>query len=84
MGIAVRSKKLAKQGLRKIGLEAHRFFPRSSPPAQLVASLHKFSIDLVLDEGANKGQFVTELRQCSYIGRIVPLYPLSQSPDELM
>jgi hypothetical protein len=77
-------KELAKQGLRKIGLEAHRFFLRSSPPAQLVASLHKFSIDLVLDVGANKGQFEPELRQCAYTGRIISLEPLSQIRDELM
>jgi FkbM family methyltransferase len=77
-------KEFAKQGLRKIGLDVHRHLPRSSPPAQLVASLRQFDIDLVLDVGANKGQFASEIRQCGYTGRIVSFEPLSQAHGELL
>lgn len=77
-------KELAKQGLRKIGLDVHRYLPNSSPPAQLVASLRKFDIDLVLDVGANKGQFASEIRQFGYTGRIVSFEPLSQAHGQLL
>ncbi len=75
---------LAKQGLRKIGLDVHRYLPNSSSPTQLVASLRKFDIDLVLDVGANKGQFASEIRQCGYAGRIVSFEPISQAHGELL
>ena len=75
---------LAKQGLRKIGLDVHRYLPSSLPPAQLVASLRKFDIDLVLDVGANKGQFASEIRHCGYAGRIVSFEPLSQAHGQLL
>jgi FkbM family methyltransferase len=77
-------KDLAKQTLRKIGLDVHRHVPNSSPSAQLVAAMRKFDIDLVLDVGANKGQFASELRQCGYAGRIVSFEPLSQAHAELL
>lgn len=77
-------KELARQGLRKIGLDVHRYLPSSLPPAQLVASLRKFGIDLVLDVGANKGQFASEIRQCGYANRIVSFEPLSQAHGQLL
>jgi FkbM family methyltransferase len=72
------------QGLPKIGLNAYRYLPISSSLAQVVASLRKFDIDLVLDVGANKGQFASEIRQFGYMGRIVPFEPLSQAHGQLL
>ncbi|MEO8331311.1 MAG: FkbM family methyltransferase [Gallionella sp.] len=66
------------------GLEVRRLKSISSPAAQVVASLRQFDIDLVLDVGANKGQFAAEIRQCGYAGRIVSFEPLSQAHGELM
>jgi FkbM family methyltransferase len=51
---------------------------------QIVASLRKSEIDLVLDVGANKGQFASKIRQCGYAGRIVSFEPLSQAHGELL
>jgi FkbM family methyltransferase len=46
--------------------------------------LRKFDIDLILDVGANQGQFASEIRQCGYAGRIVSFEPLSQAHGELL
>src|SRR5689334_10627159 len=73
-----------------LGLEVLR--TRNLPPPseahiaiiQLVSSLRKFEIDLVLDVGANKGQFASEIRQWGYTGRIVSFEPLSQAHGQLL
>ena len=83
-------KKSIKAILRNVfGIEV--CWTRNLPPSaaqvaamQIVASLRKFEIDLVLDVGANKGQFASEIRQCGYAGRMVSFEPLSQAHDELM
>lgn len=77
-------KDLARLILRKLGLEVHRYVPPTSPTQGLVASLCKFDIDLVLDVGANKGQFVSDIRHWGYAGRIVSFEPLSQAHAELL
>lgn len=41
--------------------------------------LKKFEIDLILDIGANKGQFATEVRESGYKNRIVSFEPLTEA-----
>lgn len=67
-----------------LGLEVRRLKSISTPEAQMAASLRKFDIDLVLDVGANTGQFASDLRYCGYTGRIVSFEPLSQAHAGLM
>lgn len=45
----------------------------------IVASMHKFGIDLVLDVGANTGQFASDIRRFGFEGRIVSFEPLTQA-----
>lgn len=80
---------LGKENVRSIlrnvfGLEVRRSKFVSTPAAQLVASFRKFDIDLVLDVGANKGQFASEIRGYGYAGRIVSFEPLSQAHGQLL
>ncbi|MDD5460865.1 MAG: FkbM family methyltransferase [Methylococcales bacterium] len=72
--------KVIKNTLRKqLGLEVRRYVPASSPTAQIVSSLRKFEIDLVLDVGANEGQFASAIRNGGYSGDIVSFEPLSSA-----
>ncbi len=70
--------------LHKFGLAVHRYVPPTSPTESLVASLRKFDIDLVLDLGANIGQFASDIRHWGYAGRIVSFDPLSLAHGELL
>ncbi|OGU20190.1 MAG: FkbM family methyltransferase [Hydrogenophilales bacterium RIFOXYD1_FULL_62_11] len=78
----------AKQSIKKflnaMGIEAHRFQPETSPLARLMAALHAFNIDLVIDIGANDGQFAKELRAGGYSGRIVSFEPLTMAHCQLL
>jgi FkbM family methyltransferase len=72
-------KSAIKKVFRKFGLEIHRYTPGVSPAAQIIASLRKFEIDLVLDVGANQGQFASEIRSGGYAGNIISFEPLSKA-----
>lgn len=78
-------KRAIRTSLQKLGLEVHRYIPPEPlPPPQIVTSMRKFEIDLVLDVGANTGQFASEIRRGGYAGRIVSFEPLSSAHGELM
>ena len=63
--------------LRKIGFEAYRYTIQTSSGAQLQRLLRFCRIDLVLDVGANRGHYASELRANGYAGRIVSFEPLA-------
>ena len=77
-------KKGIKHILHAAGIEAHRFHPDTSPLARLMATLRAFGIDLVIDIGANEGQFAKELRVGGYSGRIVSFEPLTAAHRRLL
>lgn len=76
-------KKIIKKFFKAAGLEIHKYIPGSSSTAQLASSLRNFNIDLVLDVGANIGQFGEELRHAGYRGGIVSYEPLPDAYDIL-
>ena len=70
--------------IRRFGYDLHRFHPAVFPDAQLAAQLAAQRIDLVLDVGANAGQFGGKLREIGYRGRIVSFEPLSDAREKLL
>lgn len=71
LGSAVRS------AFHAFGLDLTRYSAVKTPQMRLLRSLEKFEIDLVLDVGANEGQFASELLETGYRGRVVSFEPLS-------
>lgn len=61
---------------RRVGLDVRRFRPESSPTARRTRLLDRERVDVVLDVGANEGQYARELRLGGYGGRIVSFEPL--------
>jgi FkbM family methyltransferase len=66
-----------KQLMRRAGFDVSRFQPRTHPVAKKIDLMRRLGIDLVLDVGANIGQFAAELRRHGYRGRIISFEPLS-------
>ena len=67
-----------------LGLEVDKLAPRSNPDLQLVCALKKHNIDLVVDIGANEGQFASSIRNFGYSGRILSFEPLSMAYSQLL
>ncbi|MEY3255698.1 MAG: hypothetical protein RLZZ29_829 [Cyanobacteriota bacterium] len=76
-------KKTTKLLLHTLGFDLKRFTPDNNPFLQLRKGIETFNIDLVLDIGANTGQFVSELRLIGYKNRVVSFEPLSGAYKEL-
>jgi FkbM family methyltransferase len=73
-----------KRILWRTGWDIVQFNPATHPLARRARLLRKYKIDLVLDIGANTGQFGRELRELRYAGRIVSFEPLESALAELL
>lgn len=76
-------RRFVKTSARSIGFDVIRFHPESSDGAKVSAVLKHLQIDLVLDVGANEGQFAQALREFGYRGRVVSFEPLSSAYAKL-
>lgn len=65
---------LAKSLLWRVGLDVQ--FTKNTLKAARKRLFRKLGTDLVLDVGANRGQYATELRQEGYAGKIVSFEPI--------
>ncbi|PSB32746.1 FkbM family methyltransferase [Chlorogloea sp. CCALA 695] len=76
-----------KDNLRKVikflGFEFRRYAPSASETARLQHFLNYHNIDLVLDVGANIGQYAKYLRNLGYCKKIVSFEPLSTAYSQL-
>lgn len=74
-------KRTIRRGLRLFGADVHRY--EHTLPAVRARTLSDLGINLVLDVGANRGQYARELRSGGYGGRIVSFEPLPDAFAEL-
>lgn len=75
---------LIRRTLNRIGVDVHRHRPGGSGSGQLSSMLRCHDIDLVLDVGANIGQFSRSLRHAGYRNRLVSFEPLSVAYTQLL
>ena len=66
-----------------MGLIVRPYKPSTHPDARLIAALKHFKIDLVLDVGANVGQYACMLMDHGYKEKIVSFEPLSVCHESL-
>lgn len=67
------------RSLRLFGIDIIRYQPSSHPQARLLRLIESSGIGLVVDVGANGGQYGGELREGGYRGKIVSYEPLSEA-----
>ena len=72
------------QTARRLGVELTRFSPESSDVARMQRLLSYHKVTVVLDVGANKGQYAASLRRNGYRGMIVSFEPLSSAYTDLV
>ncbi len=68
-----------KRALHRYGIDLVRFTPTSHPLARRARLLSTYEIELVLDVGANTGQYGSQLRELGYQGRIISFEPLTEA-----
>lgn len=77
-----------KRSINKIaagfGFEVHRHIPRDSHSARLNRMLTHHDIDLVLDVGANVGDYAIGLRDLGYMRKIISFEPIPQAYEGLL
>jgi FkbM family methyltransferase len=73
-----------KQMARRAGLELRRFNPTNVLDAQRAALIRRHAIDLVVDGGANTGQWGSLVRWGGYRDHIVSFEPLPEAYTELV
>lgn len=75
---------LIRRTANRIGIDMHRHRPQETETGRLSAMLENHSVDLVLDVGANIGQFALALREAGYKGRLLSFEPLSAEHTQLL
>ena len=65
--------------LNNLGLMIKQYHPRNSEEAMLMELIKRHQMDLVLDIGANTGQFVKRLRKKGYKGDVISCEPLKEA-----
>jgi FkbM family methyltransferase len=77
-------KKYVKKTINSIGFDIREYHIDKSESARMRRFLSHHGIDLVLDVGANAGQFGRHLREIDYLGKIVSFEPLSEAYARLL
>ncbi|WP_287061433.1 FkbM family methyltransferase [Mesorhizobium sp.] len=82
--LPLRPKARIKNFGRRLGLDIHVYGPRHNADLRLVHFLRMHAVDLVIDVGANRGQFAKGLLTNGYSGRLVSFEPLPNAHTQLI
>jgi FkbM family methyltransferase len=74
---------LVQRALRRLSLDVQKFHPSMHPLARRMRLIDEHRIDVVLDVGANVGQWAADLRELGYRDWIVSFEPLSAAFAQL-
>jgi FkbM family methyltransferase len=77
-------KKSIKKLFNLVGLEVQRHQPLSDAGAQIYQAIRKVKTDIILDIGANTGQFALEIRRKGYDNKIISFEPLISARKKLI
>lgn len=72
-----------KKVVKALGFEIRKYTPSVSETARIQHFINYHNIDLVLDVGANIGQYAKYLRELGYSGKIISFEPLSSAYSQL-
>lgn len=78
-----RAARAARRFLQARGLDLVRYEPGTHALARRARLLHAYQVGVVLDVGANVGQYGTQLRDIGYAGRIISFEPLRDAFHQL-
>jgi FkbM family methyltransferase len=81
--LAARAEAFVRMWLRRRGLALVSYSPEEYVHLRRIQVLDAHGVDLVLDVGANAGQYVGHLRREGYRGRIVSFEPVSATYERL-
>ena len=73
----------ARRAANGFGIEVRRLHDPLSFESRRLAVMQRLGVDLVIDVGANQGQFAGSLRRRGYPGRIVSFEPVREAFEEL-
>jgi FkbM family methyltransferase len=76
-------KKVIQRAVNLAGYDIERLGYDSKAARLMLKGIKRFEVDLILDVGANAGQFALELRSLGYEGRLVSFEPLSSAHTKL-
>lgn len=68
----------------RFGIDIHRYRRGETLHGRLATMLEYHDVDLLLDVGANIGQFAQSIREAGYRGKIVSFEPLSEPRTQLL
>ncbi len=69
--------------LRSLGYTLSKYRPQFDPVQRLIRSAETHNVSVMLDVGANRGQFARNLFKAGYGGRIVSFEPLAEAHGRL-
>jgi FkbM family methyltransferase len=77
-------KKSLRQMIRRTGYDVARYRPRDDGYIRLVEALNRRSIPMLLDVGANSGQFAQALLRAGFAGNITSFEPVAEAHAALV